>query len=210
MSKTKLKLIQKAIDRFNREGVNKARIQDIAADAGMGLSNLTYHFKTKEELVVAVFQFMKTELEEKVYVHRRIIRGDKGLELTKATMKFSAQFRFFYMDAYNILKTYPALRTAIREHIEEAIQITKTVQYLAIGMGYLKPEPPEMPGAYDTLALNIWMLLHFWFAQMEIRGIEGDPVQSSLKAHSHVLYPYLTEKGKQLIVSHLESLEKMP
>lgn len=197
-------LIQKAIERFNSEGVTKARIQDIAADAGMGLSNLTYHFKTKKDLLIAVFQYMKKELEDEVYDHRKIIKGDKGFELTKAYMHFAAKFRFFHTDLYNILKTYPELREAIQSNVEEALVITKTIQYLAIGMGYLKPEPSALPGSYDSLALNSWMILHFWFAQMEIRGIEGDPIESCLKMHAHIWYPYLTEKGQEYISEYLK------
>lgn len=207
MSKTKLKLVQKAIERFNKEGVTKARIQDIAADAGMGLSNLTYHFKTKEDLLVAVVQYMKKELEENVYDNRKIIQGDRGFDLTRSYMDFAAKFRFFHTDLYNILKTYPSLRQSIQSNVEEALNITKTIQYLAIGMGHLKPEPPELPGSYDSLALNLWMILHFWFAQMEIRGIEGDPIKSCLKVHSHIVYPYLTEKGRESMSEYLKELE---
>ena len=65
MNKTKLKIILAAIKLFNEEGLMNVRNQDIAKGAKMSLSNFNYHYKTKQDLVVAVCDYMTNILEER-------------------------------------------------------------------------------------------------------------------------------------------------
>lgn len=197
MNKTKRKIILSSIALFNEQGLMNVRNQDIAIKAGMSLSNFNYHFKTKQDLVLAVVEYMKEVLQERVYGNKVLIQEGQGLEITKSYFEFEEEFRFFYLDTYNILQSYPELKIELRQQISEAIQVIKNLNYLAVGMGYLKAEPADMPGLYDQLAEQIWINNHFWFSQMHIRGEEGDHVVKGLKACTAISYPYLTEKGKK-------------
>lgn len=205
MNKTKHKIILASIKLFNEEGLVNVRNQDIAKAAGMSLSNFNYHFKTKQDLVTAVTDYMKEVLQEKVYGNEVLIKEGQGLEITRAYFEFEEEFKFFYLDTYNILKSYPIIRPELQRQIQEAIQVIKNLNYMAVGMGYLKPEPADMPGLYDKLAEQIWINNHFWFSQMNIRGLEGDVVTKGLEACIAISYPYLTEKGKKVYKSFLKN-----
>lgn len=195
MNKTKKKIIISAVALFNEYGLMNVRNADIAEHAGMSLSNFNYHFKSKHDLVHAVFDYFSEVLEEKVYGNKALIKEGQGLEITKSYFELEQDFRFLYLDTYNILMAYPDLREDIQQQVQQAIQIIKNLNYMAVGMNYMKPEPPERPGLYDRLAEQIWINNHFWFAQMEIRGKKGDVIQKGLEACFMILYPYLTEKG---------------
>lgn len=195
MNKTKKKIILASITLFNASGVSNVRNQDIAEEAGISLSNFNYHFKTKQELVYAVFDYMEEVIQEDVYGNKVLIRQGQGLDITKAYFEFEEDFRFVYLDTYNIMQTYPKLKERIQQQIEEAIQIIKNLNYMAIGMGFMKPEPKDMPGLYNSFAEQLWINNHFWFAQREVRGIKGNTVLKGLEACFAVSYPYLTEKG---------------
>ena len=67
MNSTKQKIVLAAIKLFNEEGLTNVKNSDIAKAAKMSLSNVNYHFKTKQDLVYAVTDHMKEVLEEKVY-----------------------------------------------------------------------------------------------------------------------------------------------
>ena len=41
--------------------------------------------------------------------------------------------------------------------VNKSIQILKNLNYMAIGIGHMKPEPAGMPGLYDHLAHQIWV-----------------------------------------------------
>ena len=205
MNKTKKKIILASISLFNELGLMNVRNQDIAKEAGMSLSNFNYHFKTKQDLVYAVTDYMKEVLQEKVYGNKLLIQEGKGLTITKAYFEFEEEFRFFYLDTYNILQSYPEIKTDLQQQIKEAIQVTKNLNYLAVGMGYLKPEPEEMPGLYDQLAEQIWINNHFWFTQMHVRGEVDDIVLRGLRACVSISYPYLTEKGKEVYLGFIDN-----
>lgn len=208
MNKTKKKIILASITLFNELGLMNVRNQDIAKEAGMSLSNFNYHFKTKQDLVYAVTDYMKEVLQEKVYGNKLLIQEGKGLTITKSYFEFEEEFRFFYLDTYNILQSYPEIKQDMQKQIKEAIQVIKNLNYLAVGMGYLKPEPEEMPGLYDQLAEQIWINNHFWFTQMHIRGEEEDIVIKGLKACVAISYPYLTDKGKLVYNGFLDTVQK--
>ena len=198
MNKTKKKIILAAIERFNQEGVSNVRNQDIAKASGISLSNFNYHFKTKQDLVYAVCNYMTEVLEEKVYGNKVLIgTGGQGLAITKAYFEFEEEFKFFYLDTYNILQSFPALKEVFQNRLNEAIQIIKNLNFLAVGKGAMIPEPEDMPGLYERLAEQIWINNHFWFAQINIRGKAEDTVLKGMEANYAILYPYLTEKGRK-------------
>lgn len=57
-SQTKYLIIQSAINLFNKYGIKNVRVQDIASEAGISPGNLTYHFRTKKDLMPAIRRYM--------------------------------------------------------------------------------------------------------------------------------------------------------
>lgn len=208
MKKTKLKVITAAIDLFNEQGLVNVSNQDIAKKAGISLSNFNYHFKTKADLVYTVCEFMRAELENRISGNQVLTGQGKGLDLSRVYFEFERDYRFFYLDTHNILQTYPSLKKEMQQQINECIQIIKNLNYLSIGMGYMKPEPPEMPGLYDRVAQQIWINSHFWLAQTNIRGIEDSPVVEGLEAYYVICYPYLTPAGITSYRSFIDNLKE--
>ena len=207
MNTTKQKIILAAIDLFNKEGLTNVKNSDIAKAAEMSLSNVNYHFKTKQDLVYAVTDYMKEVLEEKVYGNKNFIKEGQGLDITRSFFEFELDFRFFYMDTNNIILNYPELKPEIEKQINEAIQIIKNLNYMAIGRGFMKPEPEDMPDLYDLLAEQIWVSNHFWLAQMNIRGKKKYSIEDAMKSSLAITYPYLTNKGKEMYKAYLEKSE---
>jgi len=64
MNKTRQNIIQKSIELFNERGVVNVRIRDIADELAISTGNLTYHYKTKQDLMHSVYRYMIKTLEE--------------------------------------------------------------------------------------------------------------------------------------------------
>ncbi len=209
MNKTKKKIIIAAIKQFNEHGLSNVRNQDIAKESGISLSNFNYHFKTKQDLVLEVCDYMITVLQERVYGNKVLMSSKgQGLEITKSYFEFEEEFKFFYLDTYNILQSYPELQEVFQARLNEAILIIKNLNFLAVGKGAMIPEPADMPGLYERLAEQIWINNHFWFCQMHIRGkTHEDTVLEGMEANFSILYPYLTEKGRHGHRSYIEQLK---
>jgi hypothetical protein len=205
MNKTKKKILNNAITLYNEFGIANVRNQDIAEKAGMSLSNFNYHFGAKKDLIVAVFDLMDENLQKNVYGNSVLVQEGQGLSITKSYFEFQEHFCFFYLDTPNILKMFPELNEKVQKQIEESYQIIKNLNYLAIGMGMMKPEPSENPGSYDQLMRHIWIHNHFWFAHSRIIKSKGGLVKKGIESLFNLIYPYLTKKGilsyKQFIKS---------
>jgi hypothetical protein len=125
-----------------------------------------------------------------------INKGRMALDIPKIYLEFEYDFKFFYLDTYNILQSNPVLKEEMYKQINESMQIIKNLNYLSIGMGYFKPEPEDFPGLYDKLVEQIWVHSHFWFAQNIIRGSKNDSIVEGLENSYALIFPHLTEKGK--------------
>ena len=68
--------------------------------------------------------------------------------------------------------------------------------YLAIGKGFIKPEPHE--GHYHFFAKNAWAILNSWLVEREILGEEKVSMHQVMLAIWEFHYPYLTAKGQKL------------
>ncbi len=205
MNKTKKKILNTAVILYNESGIANVRNQDIAERAGMSLSNFNYHFGAKKDLIVAVFDLMFETLQKNVYGNSILVKEGQGLTITKSYFEFQERFCFFYLDTPNILKMFPDLNEKVQKQIEESYQIIKNLNYLAIGMGMMKPEPEDNPGSYDQLMRHIWIHNHFWFANSRIINSEDNLVKKGIESLFNLCYPYLTKKGllsyKQFIKS---------
>ena len=205
MNKTKKKILNTAVILYNESGIANVRNQDIAERAGMSLSNFNYHFGAKKDLIVAVFDLMFETLQKNVYGNSILVKEGQGLTITKSYFEFQERFCFFYLDTPNILKMFPELNEKVQKQIEESYQIIKNLNYLAIGMGMMKPEPEDNPGSYDQLMRHIWIHNHFWFANSRIINSEDNLVKKGIESLFSLCYPYLTKKGvlsyKQFIKS---------
>ena len=197
MNKTKKKIILAAIKLYNKFGFANVLNQDIAKSASISLSNFNYHFSTKQELVFSVCEYMVIDLKRRMSETSVLTnKGRMALDIPKIYLEFEYDFKFFYLDTYNILQSYPVLKEEMHKQINESMQIIKNLNYLSIGMGYFKPEPEDFPGLYDKLVEQIWVNSHFWFAQNIIRGSKNDSIVEGLENSYALIFPHLTEKGK--------------
>ena len=62
--KLKEKILLKAVELFNEQGISSTSPNQIAAALNISPGNLTYHFKTKAILVKEVYERMHTESKD--------------------------------------------------------------------------------------------------------------------------------------------------
>ncbi len=193
MNKTRQNIIQKAIELFNEQGVVNVRTRDIAEALEISTGNLTYHYKTKQDLMHSVYRYMIKTLEEMSVGNQLMMPGRGALQVVRGYLDYIVKFRFFYQDTLEIIRAYPELAKSHHQQVEQEKAIIKNLLYRAIGKGEIKGE--AFPGLYDSLAHSIWMTLHFWLTQQAIRGEEQDKLEEGLLMIANLVYPYATKEG---------------
>lgn len=195
MKVTKDKIVQTAIDQFNQHGVGNVRIKDIAAAAKISPGNLTYHFKTKKDLICAVYVHLRKSLGNLTIGHQILVEGINWLDIIRRYLNFQIEFRFFFRDTLEIIHLYPEVKDYYKEQIQTIINFNKNSLFLAVGKGYLILEPHE--GHYEILAKNNWAILNSWLTQREILGYKEIDIMDGIHAILELHFPYFTDKGKE-------------
>ena len=195
LNKTKKKIILRSIDLFNKDGVFNVLNQEIAKASGISLSNFNYHFPTKRDLILSVCGYMRYILNKRLNENKLLINDSIPLEVVRIYLEFENEFKFFYLDTHNILKSYKDLNKEIAFQIHEAVQIIKNMIYVSVGKGYIVHGPGIIENTYDELSNQIWMTCHFWYVQSHFRCEKENIINKGLKACHGLMAPYLTSKG---------------
>ena len=196
MNKTKQCIILSAINLYNKRGFTNVLNQDVAKETGISLSNFNYHFPAKKDLILAVCAYLSLELEIRISRDKLFSGNFIGLEITKIFLEFEMDFKFFYLDTFNILNSYPEIKVETVRQVNNAVEMIKNLNFMSIGKGYLKPEPIDNPGLYDHIAHQLWMQSFFWYAQSDFRDLKDNTIiKKGLESSYAIIYPYLTKIG---------------
>ncbi len=207
MKKTQEKILTNAVRLFNRMGVSNVRLQDIAGQAGISAGNLSYHYKTKKDLMQAVLDFMKENFKAMSSINMAFVEKNDYLSVIKNYLGSQIRHRFFYRDILEIINFVPDAKNIYEDQMKQVLNFTKNGMFLAVGKGIIHPEPHE--GHYDFFAKNIWAILNSWLIEREVLGEETVSMQQVMLAVWEFHYPYFTEKGKEIFVEVKNQLPQM-
>jgi len=111
-SKTKTKILKTALGLFNNEGESQISSVDIASVMGISPGNLYYHYKGKDEIILALFDDFEDEI-------RQVLSGpiNEALNLSDNWVYLYIifeeiyDFRFFYRNMSELLTRIPDLKS---------------------------------------------------------------------------------------------------
>ena len=196
MKKTQENILINAIHFFNKKGVGNVRLQEIAKKVAISTGNLAYYYPQKKDLIEGVLAYMTTAWKENSSQNMSYLERNDYTATIKNYLEFQIRFRFFYRDILDISSFVPAAKALFERQMELAINFNKNGMYLAIGKGFIKPEPHE--GHYHFFAKNAWAILNSWLVEREVLSEEKVSMHQVMLAIWEFHYPYLTEKGQKL------------
>jgi len=193
MKNIKHQILDTAIKLFNKSGFKNVAISQIASEIGISNGNLNYHFKKKDDLMLAIFERMDEEQGE-ILIRFKSYPNLKGfIEQTDIFYRFQLKYRFFYLDTLEIGRAYPKISEAHRKYSLRSIQHIRDSLEYGVKRGVFQLEP--FPDAYDYLAYTIWMKGAFWLVQMEILQKDCKDTEVFIHSFTSLWQPYLTSKG---------------
>lgn len=207
MKKTQEKILTNAIIIFNRTGVGSARLKDIASECNISLGNLSYHYKTKKDLIQAVLEFMQERFSDMNSSSMSFFEKKDFSSLIKNYLSFQIAHRFFYRDILEIKKLIPDASSIYKNQMRQIVNVNENCLFLAVGKGLLIPEPHD--GHYQLFAKNALAILNSWLLEREALGKENVKMRQVFLALSEFHYPYFTDKGKALYQGWKRQLTEM-
>ncbi len=195
--KTKERILAKALELFNSEGLKEVTLRKIAVALEMSQGNLNYHFKTKGDLIAALYFDLVAHMDREM----EKIAQDQALlpliyESSWVSMKTLYDYRFITKDLYAVLDADPELK---KHYL--GLQGLRKQQYMQlfshmIQKGLLRPE--EFEGEYLGLYERMNILGDNWInASILFKGKDQAVVKHYHRLLFEMVYPYLTEEGKK-------------
>ncbi len=200
---TKNKIKNIARELFNKKGFKNVTLREVAEVLSISYGNVTYHYKTKNQLILCLYEDMLKETMEiiKTFDNRDILKGI--LDAPKITFVISMKYLFFYVDFIEIKRSYADLSLKLERDNNSRkkgyLQILKQLQF----QGLLREELTD--NDLDYLMDLSGAMRTFFFINLNPKDFLNKDLESRyINYVNHLIFPYLTEAGMKKYKSYLE------
>ncbi|AHM59436.1 regulatory protein tetr [Flammeovirgaceae bacterium 311] len=165
---TKEYILTNCTELFNRQGATATSLRQVAAYLDMSDGNLRYHFRTKEDLVTAIFQQMLQEME--VSINPAKVEDAALLEEVRKqfrTIFFTMyRFKFLFIESTLLLRQYEGFRKLFVELMEarRIFFLQFFTQYKA--KGFFSNQYSELH--YEMIFEQIFIISDNWIKYVEL------------------------------------------
>ncbi len=199
-------IIDTAINLFNAHGSAAVSGNRIAEACGISKGNLHYHFRTKSEVIRAIFARMVEEMNAGWYDDHLEPSIRRLAEMFARQVLFIFNYRFFYRELAALLREDPLLMSRYRENRHRRSRAL--AEFLAA---------VERQGELDfggdarliaTLVETRWIISENWLNAQEFLGreINGDCIQSGYDLVLGLLRPYFVSPESDVAASSHEAI----
>ncbi len=202
---TRQKILDNAVVCFNRDGIANVRLQHIAEEAGISVGNMTYHFRTKEVIVGAVWEQLARRQRALIDEFRVLPLFEDVDRLLAAIFGLQQEYRFFYLDTLEVVRAYPDIRAGHRQHVHWQVQqMDLAIRFnLARGAFGAAAEPYS-----EALARRFWMLADQWMYRQKVLDLPENDYAVFRETGWGLFQPYFSDTGwreyRQLNALNLE------
>ena len=194
--KTKDKILQSAIELYNTAGVQTITSRHIAAEIGISHGNLDYHYKTKEEIILAIYDRMRDEMSDYFITRKANSSSIEHVHLLLIQLEeFQYKYRFINLDVLEITRAFPRISDLLQKTSEYRKQQLNVLFQEFLADGYMLEIEKNL--LEQTLHI-IRIIITFWLSQREVLATDKFTEKGSMvKSIWAVISPYLTEAGKK-------------
>ncbi len=190
----KEKIQQQAIALFSDRGFSTVTMRQIAEALNISPGNLTYHYKSKSDLIAVIYQRMHEEAKDYI-VTEGYITLYHFEQMMEKYYQLTQRYKFFFNDVVHITRQFPKVGKMYEEsNLLRFEQGKKLIDYY-VASGRMKPASALID--YDKLVHNIWMISAFWSSQEQVIPSSNYSTNKTTPVNMvmQLLIPHLTEKG---------------
>ncbi len=206
---TQFRILQAALELFNEHGSTAVSSNRIAERCGISKGNLQYHFKTKQEIIYAVFQRAIHEMDGGWYRDHLAPTLDHMATMFVRQLQLILKYRFFYREMGDLLRQDPQLRKRYADNRERRMRdLEKFMLALqSAGLMRLPPDPKRLRSIIDVT----WIVNENWLNYMDYHDREAT-VEVMLEGYVEtleVLRPYIVADLQQITRESYHTIERL-
>ena len=191
---TKEKILESAVKLFNKDGLVNVRLQHIADEAFVSIGNMTYHYRTKELIVQAIWERLVKKQRELLAEYRIVPLFEDIERQIRSTFQLQQEYHFFYLDTLEIVRAFPEIHKAHRQHIEWQVQQLVMMLQFNVARGAFLPAFTE--GYHRQLAQQYWMTSDMWLYRQKVNGTDIEDFKAYREALWSLLMPNFAPMGQ--------------
>lgn len=183
-------ILAAAASLMNMHGVVNVTLRDVAKATNKSYGNITYHFATKDALLLGLFEAMDEALQALQHHRADTELFAYLLDLPLLNFEISTQYLFFTTDLIEIKRNHPAVFERIHVMNEARRLRWRGLLESLQAHGYFRAELKRND-------LDYLMLLSVSIRTFYLQWQSPNDLQASAFAHAvnKLLVPYLSEQG---------------
>ena len=193
--KTKEKILVQALSLFNDKGVDQVSSLEISQALSISYGNLTYHYPKKDDIVLALYSQMQTELNAAInHLVQRIFEETYYLKLVNEIFEVIWKYRFINLNINSLMNQYEAIYASEKSYRSQRENILNKAKKHLIQEGYLKPENNDN---YKLIIQNLNMMLYAWITDAELfyEGNQSQKIATYASLFYNIALMHVTDKG---------------
>lgn len=204
---TRDRLIAVSLALFNERGPDRVTTAQIAEAAGVNEGNLYYYFKTKQALILVIFDQFEAAVE-RLLAEDHASNGDPAayVSFLREWFEIVWTYRFLYRDFMGLIATAPELRRRIRAISERIRTPVKDLIGHMRGAGLMEMTDEEL----YVLLPNLWIVSTYWVVYLDvqegIRTLKKSHLEWGLKQVASLFQPYLTKAAREWLGTQPDAL----
>ncbi|MCP4438553.1 MAG: TetR/AcrR family transcriptional regulator [Aureispira sp.] len=190
-------ILEDALGLFNTHGAMSTSLRQIASQMEISDGNLRYYYKTKEVLVLRLFEQMLAEMNVVIVAQMPLLEGDynhkRAIEGISALFRIMYKYKFFYIEAA-LYRHYPQVGSAFKGIYEARKMLFEQMIIVYKHQGILSTEVSDRQ--YDMAFEQFFIISDNWVKYVEI-GLSDNDLEDIIAHYAElciaIFYPFWVE-----------------
>ena len=193
---TKQKIRDKALEMFNERGIEYVGLRELAAILDMRVSNITYYFPTKDDLVYEISMGLNKANSEVIVANEKLSIA-LFIDMLHKVFQNHLKYRCLLLSFVHIMEQNKIIAAQYKQTQKTRNTVLKKNIETLAASGFISVADEE---DIDFLVSCISLINRFWISEAAIsfRHLnEEEQIQYYLSLIKKILKPYLTAKGRK-------------
>lgn len=207
MKNTEAIILDRALELFNEKGVEYGGMRELAGILNMRVSNITYYFATKDDLIAAIAARL-AEANGAIIQQHAPDSVKKLLEMYSIFFHNQYKYRCLLVSFVHLFNHHPGVAEQYKGTEKKRRQSLENILKRIQSKGYLKKVMD--PTHIKLVIAHISLVSRFWISEARISYPDKDieeVIKHYLLVLSEVFQPYVTIKGKKDIAEFCKAIQ---
>ncbi len=204
--KTEEKIVAKALEMFNERGIEYVGLRELAGVLDMRVSNITYYFPTKDDLVYQIAAAL-SESNSKLFVHDPAITLEGFIHMLKRVYENQLKYKCLFLSFVHLMEQNKKMALRYQQTQTNRFSTLRLNLQSLMQSGELRIEDEkELEIFLSTLAI----VSRFWIseAQITFKHLSAQQqVNHYVMIVTQLLLPYASPEGAKKLKLLLKNSE---